>query len=412
MAANADDDPDKTVRVVHPGPPAGNPPSPPSGRRRGLLFLVLGVLAAGIVAGGGGAWWFFVPAASVPQAGRTVTTVPGSDKAITNQPSTDLPKSPVVAVVARAPTVNIRGADEATILADDPTTLTVFQFVPNPAIIVLDFPTLAQQGHMLNRIAVLVEKAGAPHDRVLNDADLDKMIRGGGDTSATYYLGHDYRSTEILNFFALADRDHVELDNDELWLRALVRQLGWTPDGPLGALISIPRVDPDNSVDMTTRQAILHHELSHGEYFTDLLYADFVHRFWMNTMTADERAQLTSFLARDNYDPAIEDLMMNESIAYMIHTPDPRFFNAALVKMSQRHLLALRADFYRDMPAGWLRDATSAPLPPPAAAASPHRVKPRRRRRRHGFGAATVSTKKTLAVRRVPGRRSARSIAA
>src|SRR5580698_9737528 len=92
-----------------------------------------------------------------------------------------VPPAPAVALVpprplpAPAPSERfpITTADEATILAHVAEHLTVFRFAANANIVVLDFPSLRMQGEMLNRIASLTEKAGLPHNRVLNDADLD-----------------------------------------------------------------------------------------------------------------------------------------------------------------------------------------------------------------------------------------------
>ena len=95
----------------------------------------------------------------------------------------------------------------------------------------LDFPTLLQQGLMLDRVAALVEKAGLPRDRVLTDTELDAAIRARGDTIATFYYGHDYPAAALARFFTLADRDHVALNGQEQKLRALLRQLGWLAPG-------------------------------------------------------------------------------------------------------------------------------------------------------------------------------------
>jgi hypothetical protein len=112
-------------------------------------------------------------------------------------------------------------ATEAVIQAESPAARTVLRFAPNPAIIVIDFPTLAEQGHMLNRVAAWAEKAGVPHDRLLTDDELAAAIRASGTTSDTYYYGHDYRGTDIARFFALADTEHLALHAEEEQLRQL-----------------------------------------------------------------------------------------------------------------------------------------------------------------------------------------------
>ena len=107
--------------------------------------------------------------------------------------------------VASAPAFQIETATEAEISQHVTTALTVFRFADNPAILVLDFASLHEQGKMLNRVAAFVEKARLPHDRVLTDSELNAAIQAKGDTVETYYFGHDYAAASLARFFALAD---------------------------------------------------------------------------------------------------------------------------------------------------------------------------------------------------------------
>ena len=287
------------------------------------------------------------------------------------------------------PDETIRTATEAEIVADVPQTLTLFRFAPIPAVLVLDFPTLAEQGRMLNRIAALVEKRGLPHDHLLNDAQLDAAIRAGGDTPDTYYYGHDYPAGEIRRFFALADRDTVSLNADEQRLRRIAAQAAAEPAG-LGALISLPSAVAVNGVDTADRAAILHHELSHGEYFTDPIYARYTGGIWSTVLTAEERGRFRAYLGAEGYDTGLEDLMINEMQAYLMHTPDPRFFDPARLGIAAARLAAIREAFTAGMPPSWLRDHP---------------------RRRSGQRPGRVSRTMALAARLPPRRRRA-SIAA
>jgi len=296
----------------------------------------------------------------------------------------------------------IRTADEAEILADAPERLTIFRFAPNPRVLVLDFPSLRQQGLMLNRVAALVEKAGLPRERVLSDAELDAAIRASGETIETFYYGHDYRAADLARFFVLANRDHIVLTLEEEQLRGLLRQEGWLAGEAVGALISIPRAGSDAFLDAAARATILHHELSHGEYFTSPAYAAFTRHYWQSVLSEDDRARFRAFLGQQQYDTGQEDLMMNEMQAYLMHTPDPHFFNARAVGMSEDRLAHLRALFLADMPRGWLRDETPAPL---TAGTLPVRAPARRQRR-----GLVVSTRASAATRTL--RRSADSMAA
>ena len=266
-----------------------------------------------------------------------------------------------------------RNADEAAILADAAAQLTIFQFAADPSVVVLDFPSLQQQGRMLNRVAALVEKAGLPRDRVLTDAELDAAIRSHGDTEATYYYGHDYSAATLAHFFALADRDHVPLNASEESLRALLRQLGWFEPDPHGALISLSREGADPDITPWARAAILHHELSHGMFFAEPLYADFVRRFWRTALTGAERAAMRKFLGSEDYDVTDEDLMANEMRAYLMFTADAHFFLPSNIGMTADRRAALQAEFRRGEPIGWLRGAILGPAEAPPAHAAPER---------------------------------------
>ncbi len=245
-------------------------------------------------------------------------------------------------------------ASEAEILADQPDQLAVYRFALQPAVVVLQFPSLGEQADMLNRAAALLEKSGYPHDRVLPRAELDARIVAGGGTPETFYYGHDYRAADLVRFLRLA----TDLDGQEQALRGLVERLGWQEQGAVGALISLVRESSAPDLNSAGRATILRHELSHGVYFTDPAYAAYCQRFWSEVLSGEERARFAAFLAREGYDTAMSDLVVNETQAYLVHTRDKRFFNAAQVGMSEARLQELRRIFVEGMPPGWLRDST------------------------------------------------------
>ncbi|MBV9758018.1 MAG: hypothetical protein JO047_13270 [Alphaproteobacteria bacterium] len=377
----------------------------PQPRRRPRLRPGAWIAAAGLLLVGGigigiGLW--------LPHPGPRVTppaVVPMAPPSPAPAAPQAVAPAPAPPVAAPQPAFPIRTANEAEILADTPDQITVFRFAPNPYVLVLDFPTLRQQGMMLNRMAAFMEKAGQPHDRLLTDAELDAAIRAAGETVESYYYGHDYKAADLARFFALADRDNVHLTAEEEQLRELLRQEGWLAPEPVGALISIPRTGTEKFMDEAARATILHHELSHGEYFTDADYAAFTRRFWRTVMTEDERKRFRAFLGSQGYDTGLEDLMMNEMQAYLMHTPDPRFFNARAVGIPQDRLDRLRMTFAAEMPHGWLRDETPAP-----SAARPTPVRAQRRRRRDQSRGRVTRTRASAASCVL--RRPAASIAA
>ncbi|HTW69983.1 MAG TPA: hypothetical protein VME47_08870 [Acetobacteraceae bacterium] len=293
--------------------------------------------------------------ASVPVVPRA--TQPGAPTA---QPSP----------VTGTPGFAIRTATEQQILHNVPAGMTVFRFADDSRILVLDFASLYEQGMTLNRVAALIEKAGAPRNRVLTNDELLAAIRADGSTVSNYYYGHDYSAVSLRRFFALADAEKIPLGADEDRLRHLLDQVGWFAPSTQGGLISIPAVGSDPNVTLSARYAILHHELSHGLFFSDPDYAGFVHDYWNTALSGDERSGVRKFLGSEGYDTTYEELMYNEMQAYLMFTRDPEFFAPARVGMTTQRLADLQTQFLRGMPTGWLRDAlaatpvmVSAPLP-------------------------------------------------
>ena len=185
----------------------------------------------------------------------------------------------------------------------------------------------------------------------------------------TFYYGHDYSAAAIARFFSLAAQDNILLNPEEEKLHQLLAQLGWLAPDVNGGLISVPKVGADAAVTVGARNAILQHELSHGEYFSNPAYAAYVHQFWVQDLTPGEQKGIRDFLASEEYDPQIEELVENEMQAYLMFTRDPLFFTPSKVSMTPERLAELQAEFYRDMPQGWLRDALGRTLP---AASAPY----------------------------------------
>jgi len=321
------------------------------------LWLYTAGAAAVACLAAGGAWWNLRPAPAPQQiaapAAPSVQPV-FAPAAVPSAPVQQAPPAP-----APAPPYAPPLASEAAILADAPEQLAIYRFGPQPAVVVLQFPSLADQAGMLNRVAALLEKEGYPRDRVLAHDELDAKIRASGIAPETFYYGHDYRAEDIAHFFTIAS----ELNPEERQLQDLVGKLGWRERGAIGALVSVVRQTPASDIDAASRATILRHELSHGVYFTDPAYAQYCVRFWNEVLTAQERALFTSYLQREGYDPALTDLIINETQAYLIHTRDPRFFRPVDVGLTQSRAEELRRLFIAGMPPGWLRDAAATPAP-------------------------------------------------
>ncbi len=251
----------------------------------------------------------------------------------------------------------------------------------SPAVLVIEFPNLAEQGAAMNRLAALLEKADAPRDRVLGDNELAALIARAGDNAQTFYLGHDYEGRGLARFYALVGQQGLALNAQEQRLRGVLLAAGMLSEGPDGlqprgeqALITFsatqaddPATAPDESVDELRRQAVLRHETSHGRYYTRAAYREHCRRFWHEALNDVQRELIRRYLATLGYDRHNEDLMLNEAQAFLMHTPDTRAFDAASVGIPPPVLAELRTRFWRSMPA----DAMDPRLDAEAAAAAP-----------------------------------------
>ena len=234
----------------------------------------------------------------------------------------------------------------------------------NPQVLVLEFPNLGEQGAAMNRAAAFIEKADAPRDRVLSDDELTRLISRQGDNAQTFYQGHDYVADHLARFFTLAAAQQQALNAHEQRLlqllldkRVLAQQgTSYVAQG-LQAIVTFTgtqsddaRTPQDEAIDARRRESVLLHELSHGLFFTSAAYREHCWRFWRERMSADERARFRRMLAQMNYDPANEELLVNEMQALLMHTPDTRAFSAESLGLTQSQLADLRARFRRGMP--------------------------------------------------------------
>jgi hypothetical protein len=304
--------------------------------------MLVGAGLAAFLAVALGAWWVVLVTAA-PPALPVAAPVPPTLPAVASPPGAIQPSSPVALSVPAPPRVASLPSllDEAGLRdhrADAPVLL---RLAGHPAVFLIDFPTLEAQGAAMNRVAALVEKAGLPRDRVLTDAEMAEAIARAGDTPPTFYFGHNYRGMDLARFFDTARRDGVPLSPAEAWLESQFRLArGLVPAGQEVVVLSIAAPGP--LMDAAGRASILRHELSHGRFDTDPVYAAAIRSAWAQRFTEAERAAIRAFLGREGYDMADEELMINEAQAYLLHTPDPRFFTPAHLGMDAAQVDRLR----------------------------------------------------------------------
>lgn len=338
-------DDDATVRLNRPASLAPPGPVPVSARRRGLLLgaglIVLGVAAVLL-------WWARgapPPVASLPTQALPTSISPGAVAPVLAAPALLSAPGPAPELGPIGPPLR----DETAIAAHQPSQPTAFRWAANPLVFVLDFPDLASQGAAMNRAAAFIEKARAPRDRVLDDAALAAAIAADGSAPAEYYLGHNYRASDLERMFAQAERDGVALNPHETWLRAQVALAQRLTRGRDAAILTIPGVGPEVSASL--RRAILRHELGHGQFFTQPLFAAHVMRVWDQRMTEAERGADRAFLGREGYDTSQADMMANEAMAYLLYTPDRTVFDPVReLRWSEAQISRIRALFAEGAP--------------------------------------------------------------
>lgn len=253
-------------------------------------------------------------------------------------------------------------ADFQTILNTKSSSMGTWRLAENSEIIVLDFPTMTQQGRTFNRITQLTEQFSEPYKRVLTGEEFSKYLASIRRTDSNFAYGHDVLVSELALFYNLADRDKIELTAEEATLREFLIEQGllrsWRGINqalkPDVVLVTVPqtreRGDGEPKITDLARRAILLHELSHGEYYSNAYYANFCRKFWSETLTDNQRATFTKFFSKYNYSVNQDELLVNEMQAYLMFTPDPSSFSAAKLGVSDEELAEMRNAFRRGRP--------------------------------------------------------------
>lgn len=236
-----------------------------------------------------------------------------------------------------------------------PGELQVFRWDRSPQVFVFLYPDLAAQARALNRVAAFVEKAHAPRDRVLSDAELSATIRASGETESTYYVGHDYPAAALAAFFNAVPRSGVQLNPQEQDLRSRLLQWGFFAEAEPGRLVAptpervLISIAPERSSPLSAQDrrlkwvSVLRHELSHAEFFVDPAYRDYCLRAWQ-ALPEPQRAIFTEEFARLGYDTANTLLLANEFQAFLWE-PLVGFIMDVKLKKQNSSLALLRADF-------------------------------------------------------------------
>jgi hypothetical protein len=263
---------------------------------------------------------------------------------------------------AEADKFPVKTGDFNTILAAQSKALVIWQYAKNPDIYILDFPNLTQQGMVFNRITQLIEQVNVPYKHVLTNMEIEDYLTSIKRTRATMAYGNDVQVSNLVLFLNLADNDKVELNQDEMMLRDFAIAKGlikvwrgfYQSVKPEVVILSIPQVqekraDEPHVTDLA-RRTVFSHEISHGEYYTNAYYSNYCIQFWNNILTDEQKDAFKKFLSNYNYSLNRGDLIVNETQAYLMFTPDPSSFSAEKLGVSAEELKGMRKSFRKGMP--------------------------------------------------------------
>lgn len=253
--------------------------------------------------------------------------------------------------------------DFAQIVGNRSGKLAVWRYAGNPNIYVFDFPGLGYQGRSFNRITQFTEQqTSEAYPRVLTEQEMATRLAAARRSESDFAFGHDVMVHELVQFFNFAQRDKVPLNPEETAIKDFLVAQGlmrdwrgfWQAVQPNSVILSIPQTQAKSAgeplINATARYAILLHEMAHGEYYTNPYYTQYCQRFWQESLTDAQRLAFTNFLGKYNYATGSEPLLINETQAYLMFTPDAASFSARKLGVSQQELEAMRDAFRKGKP--------------------------------------------------------------
>lgn len=253
--------------------------------------------------------------------------------------------------------------DFSQIVGGRSTQLAVWRYSDNPNIYVFDFPGLAYQGRSFNRITQFTEQQTTePYPRVLTDQEMAARLAAAKRSESDFAFGHDVMVHELVQFFNFAQRDKIPLNQEELAIRDFLVAQGmvrdwrgfWQSVQPNNVILAIPQTQEKSAseplINATARYAILLHEMSHGEYYTNPYYTQYCQRFWQDSLSDAQREAFKTFLGKYNYATGSDALLINETQAYLMFTPDPASFSARKLGVPEQELETMRDAFRKGKP--------------------------------------------------------------
>jgi len=186
----------------------------------------------------------------------------------------------------------------------------VFQWNRFPEILIFDTKSYEVQDRLFKRLAFYVEKAGY-RGRLASDEEI-APLHG--------WNAHDYRSSDLADFFTTAEKTRFPLNKEERELREILLAQGIIQTGSddksyntgKGAIISISRES-----ESYLRRLFMVHEAFHGLFFIDPEFQAFALDRWTHLDPVAKKFLIAYFKNR-GYDTADSYLMKNELMAYCL----------------------------------------------------------------------------------------------
>jgi hypothetical protein len=186
----------------------------------------------------------------------------------------------------------------------------VFQWDRFPEILIFDTKSYEVQDRLFKRLAFYVEKAGY-RGRLASDEEI-APLHG--------WNAHDYRSSDLADFFTTAEKTRFPLNKEERELREILLAQGIIQTGSdeksynagKGAIISISRES-----ESYLRRLFMVHEAFHGLFFIDPEFQAFALDRWTHLDPVAKKF-LVAYFKNRGYDTADSYLMKNELMAYCL----------------------------------------------------------------------------------------------
>jgi hypothetical protein len=242
--------------------------------------------------------------------------------------------------------------------------LTIWNYDAQSKIFIFDFVGLESQGKTFNRVTQfneqVIQNTGYP--KVLTNDEFVAYMDSIRRTQANFAFGHDLLVNELVQFFNLVERDKLAIYQEEIDLRDFLISQGlikvwrgfYQAVQPNVVILSIPQMQSRKAteppVSPLARLAILSHELSHGEYYTNQYYSKYCKTFWSQSLNDAQRESFINFFKKNNYAIDNMDLVVNEMQAYLMFTPDPNSFSASKLGVTADDLEVMRNMFRMGKP--------------------------------------------------------------